>query len=69
MCILRCYYLLRGVRWQQLEIVSLVPRYPTRQEDGVDFSVALDELDRILGFGEGQGVVRETIAVAMLPRG
>ena len=59
--------LLCCARWQQLEIVPLVPWDPARQEDCVDLSVCLNKLDNQLSVRKCQCIVRESVAVPMPP--
>ena len=37
------YSALSRVGWQQLKIGTLVPRYPSREQDGIFFSIVLQE--------------------------
>lgn len=57
--------LLRGTRWQQVQVIPLVPRNPSGQEDGIRRCVVPQELLHILTVLVAEGVGGDSSSVTM----
>ncbi len=59
-------YLLCGTGWEELEVISFVARYASRQKNGMHLCVIHQEPDHIPGLHKGQGIVWKPFVVPVL---
>ena len=62
-----CVYLLGSTGWQELEGISLISGYTSREEDGIFLSVVAEKRDQAFDFLYSEGMLRLPLDIPMYP--